>query len=890
MKPLNLLIRRLLPLEEVPDSYKSRVAQICIDSYIKAMNLMEHSVGDVALAYVERNPAGAQPFRDKLREKESDKKNNKMGALLAFANVYAQRYMDLLEGYIDYEIHYKIPMISADAGQLKLHGFTSKDLIEMKPSTIEYITIIEIFEQMFKNNSFDYQQVISTMTGMNKAISCDDIINNGEKRNEFISLLYGQYSTPAIQNIVILFRKYALLPKKEMLNKVHFLCHDYGHMTYPQITERLEDLARGDVKYLPTRKERLIMEIRHRIAGDMSIQQNSLGTLGGNPLAYLKVLTEGEPGNPQAEFREKMYFVYMLNHFSNAVMREPIIVEHINSYLKSKSKGWAIDPEFVSALENRQKGYIPPIFRYAGNAALSREIRNISDYASIGKFYSEHPNIPIRQAMEGTTGKNDYYRLKLSERELFNQMGEWEWNSKDINRPWSPLNFGTGAAVFKLFSKPTDNMSDAAKAYVNEVNNLFIPVYSGISGTLDQSTAMAGLVGLGVDKNVNTRRLELETIKLAYLAFMLPGRDHSVHEIMQSSKSYGAAYTPGSGYQKYLYPPDKDYVEEKLKEYQITRQSNIPDYYLKEEYVMKALNQAKEEAVIVRSNNFRPLQIPSIQIQSPNSFHSTEDDLENNNVDLDLMSATTLDDESESSWDTLSGGYSRSSSVSLKPESDISYFLAFSVEKEAIEESVLLLSKNPHINHIPYANLHVTIGWINSAKPINVNDIAKDLKPMILKYQQIAFNIDRIELSDNGEDILMTLKDELPGALDKIRTDIKAYLKGQGIEFEWISHNHILMAHFDKAMSLGLKERQGIVGKLQEQAENKLKGKELDFKHINIMHYNPQIYKIQSDYQFSMGEANSKISAAVIYNKYNEKEIPEQPEMRDKTKIMKNEK
>ncbi len=60
---------------------------------------------------------------------------------------------------------------------------------------------------------------------------------------------------------------------------------------------------------------------------------------------------------------------------------------------------------------------------------------------------------------------------------------------------------------------------------------------------------MAGLVGLGVATDDVQRKLELETIKLAYLAFMLPGRDHSAHEILQSSTTYGLDYVAGPGYE-----------------------------------------------------------------------------------------------------------------------------------------------------------------------------------------------------------------------------------------------------------------------------------------------------------------------------------------------------
>jgi len=87
------------------------------------------------------------------------------------------------------------------------------------------------------------------------------------------------------------------------------------------------------------------------------------------------------------------------------------------------------------------------------------------------------------------------------------------------------------------------------KEFLEVSARLGLPLGAGISGTLDQSTTMAAICGL-----VNSEA-DLENIRLAVIACMVPNEDHTVHEILQSSKSFGAAYDASPCmYEKVLSP------------------------------------------------------------------------------------------------------------------------------------------------------------------------------------------------------------------------------------------------------------------------------------------------------------------------------------------------
>ena len=300
------------------------------------------------------------------------------------------------------------------------------------------------------------------------------------------------------------------------------------------------------------------MEIRHRIGGDGSTFQGAPGSLGQNPLTYLNVIREGEVDNPEGEFRAQMYFIYMCNHFTNSIMKNRELLEFVNEMLRQEEKDWSMDPSFVEALNQRGPDCLPPIFRYGSQASLNTYLRKPISKEEKIKYLSENPNPALKEVMNAEIHElNRNFRNKLTNRELLNQFGVRTWREADAHQKLKYVSDASSFHLNDLHELPcegADPRLDFAKKYIKIVKDLKIPTSAGISGTLDQSTAMASLVGLGIGVN---REEELEQIKLAYLAFMIPNDDHSVHEIMQSTKSYGLAYLPGVGFEQYIYPLSK---------------------------------------------------------------------------------------------------------------------------------------------------------------------------------------------------------------------------------------------------------------------------------------------------------------------------------------------
>ena len=561
--------------------------------YKKSLLLMERSVADLSLRYIRKTDRLDDPFpTGKLP-------NENAGPLLQFANLYSSRYLDLYTAYVSIEYKKGIPMVPVTAGQMKLHGFTSEDIIQMQPECKAYSSIVTTLKTILnEDGNKAYDRLVVIMVGNDK-LTRQEAIHLSKADFELktgVALSDKQH-----QDIITQFKAYDQLPAPgaSLIKKAHFLMHEFGHLPYESIANQLAAVGKMDPRTLPNESAqtdaRLLMEIRHRVSGDSTIHQNSPGTLGGNPLSYLNVLTRGEPENPEAEFRNKMFFVYMSNHFANAVIQNDEKIGEINQWLKDNGKDWSLDMNFITTMRQRGAQYMPPIFRYGANANLNREFRHIKSDEDVAHFYQRNPNVSLVEAMEESAHFNALHRVKLSDREYFNQIGELGYTQNDP-RNEQQLNFGTGAAIFDLATAPSSTMSHETQTYLRDISELGIPVCAGISGTLDQSTAMAGLVGLGVHEDMDVRRYELETIRLAYLAFMLPGGDHTVHEIMQSGKTFGLPYIGGPGYEAYIYPEDGGYIKEQLRLMQELRGSHLPEYFFSEEYLDKVLDDCEARA------------------------------------------------------------------------------------------------------------------------------------------------------------------------------------------------------------------------------------------------------------------------------------------------------
>ncbi|MBI3220771.1 MAG: hypothetical protein HYZ44_14750 [Bacteroidetes bacterium] len=353
----------------------------------------------------------------------------------------------------------------------------------------------------------------------------------------------------------------------------------FSHTPQSQVIDQLDAVANMTLKHNASCEERLLMEIRHRIGGDGSIRQINPGTLGQNPLAYLNAVRDGDPDNSQAEFRGQLYFVYMSKYFADAVLINQEFIQFFNREYGGEGTGrvnWSIDQEFVVAMNARGPQHLPPMFRYGSNAAMNGEIRTSATAAESADYDAKHPSPTIAEVMGGSARLDQNFMYRLGKRELMNEIGDFDLRRGALD---ASLHYISGGRFFRL--RKASEMSigaEDARKYAEMTEILCIPTVSGVSGTLDLSTTMAGLVGLGIHQKTDPG--ELEKIRLAYLAFMIPNKDHTVHEIMQSSKTYGCEYVAGPGYEQYIYPADRERFIRRLQEAERARGVELPSYYL----------------------------------------------------------------------------------------------------------------------------------------------------------------------------------------------------------------------------------------------------------------------------------------------------------------------
>jgi hypothetical protein len=78
------------------------------------------------------------------------------------------------------------------------------------------------------------------------------------------------------------------------------------------------------------------------------------------------------------------------------------------------------------------------------------------------------------------------------------------------------------------FLKAEEATNKSKSEYAKGVNAIEAPILAGISGTLDRTFAMAGIVG-------RKSKEDLIKLRLLSLAWMIPSDDHTIHEIMTSA-------------------------------------------------------------------------------------------------------------------------------------------------------------------------------------------------------------------------------------------------------------------------------------------------------------------------------------------------------------------
>ncbi len=522
-------------LSRVPEQDRFQVRERCFENYKKSCASFDQSIADTAGAFVHERgtPQLGRP-----------------GPLLTMARAFSCRIYALYQAYCKYEMDQGIPMLPPDAGQLKNHGFTSPEIIQMREGCAR---VADIINELAAGKSQENREYLFR------------VLTSPDRRKQLKEMCA---CNPVLLKAI---KKYEALQEKDLIDRACFMMFRFGNMSVGEVELQLDAIAQIRPHFRASLDERVLMEIRHRVAGDGRGANYCPGSIGSNPLAYQNLILRGEPGNPESEFRTLFYFVYMNNHFVNMCMQDPAFIPFANDFLRQSQADWRLDPEFIDAMNARDPKFLPPVFRYGENANLNRQMR---EYFWDPTFYQRQPNPLLAEVVDGRCSPDASFRFRLSPRELMNQIGDFKF---EAIAPHRKIAMASGGSFFRI--KRPEEIEDspegrAAKAYLKMVSDLGLPSLSSISGTFDQMAAMGGFVGVVLEPS------EIETLKVAMIAFMVPARDHSVDEILQSALSYHQPYTPGPGFERYVYPSQSDRFMSLLDQEVQRRGERAPTYYL----------------------------------------------------------------------------------------------------------------------------------------------------------------------------------------------------------------------------------------------------------------------------------------------------------------------
>jgi hypothetical protein len=540
---------------DIPDlSYKpiGVIPPDRLEMYQKANLALEKAIGDTALRYVHKN--------GEISSKEK-------GPILEFANEMCQRYLSLYRTYVRWEISQGIPMISAGAGPFKNFGLQTSQIIEMHNEfTLIKKNLLEKFSR--KDNPLELSD--EGAAAFNKILQ---LLIDPKARQDF-AIQAKEDRIKEFMNLQI--EHFEKSSSKKAIDEACLVMRDIYGIPEVQVEALFAEIVHMQVYPHANPDERLLMEIRHRVGGEGSI--HFPGSLGQNPLAYLNLIRKGEPGNLAGEFRGLMYFIFMSKDFANEAMGMSGFIDFANEMLKKEDCGWQIDQNFVDAMLARKPSYAPAIYRYGTYASINRAVRRMATQQERDAYCQKFPNPTFEELIKQKAHLDANFKYQLTQREILNLTGEYSLDKIDIRNRLKLISGASLFHIYKLEEIPELGAKSVwGKKHLQMVDNLKIPLLAGISGTLDLSTTMAGLVGIGIGER---QPKDMEIIKLAYLAFMIPTSDHSAHEILLSAKTFGQEYVPGPGFEKYIYPSQGKQFLQFLEEAQKKRGFELPSHYL----------------------------------------------------------------------------------------------------------------------------------------------------------------------------------------------------------------------------------------------------------------------------------------------------------------------
>jgi len=299
--------------------------------------------------------------------------------------------------------------------------------------------------------------------------------------------------------------------------------------------------------------------------------KSEAGNIGMNPLAIRRAFKDGN-------LREKMYLPYKTTIWAStyAIFSNPEKIDKINQKLQESGKDWQVNTEMLKQVKEEKS--LP--FHYSPYAGETKpgSLRTALDPAETQKMVEEK-SLPVN-ASEGQR------RLPLSDREKRHATGELTPESTQLgdtlknsyeSRAQEQVQWKPGSYWYKT---STNAEQLTPHDYLTASEAVGARGVAGISGSVDLILTISMYFGM-------TNFKELEQGRLACLGWMmLDAVDHSVNEIMTSSKGFGFDYTPSPTSYRQIYSQDPGFIG-KLETAQESRNTLLPDNCLSQDYVLK---------------------------------------------------------------------------------------------------------------------------------------------------------------------------------------------------------------------------------------------------------------------------------------------------------------
>ncbi|MEO5970711.1 MAG: hypothetical protein ABIQ95_12350 [Bdellovibrionia bacterium] len=266
---------------------------------------------------------------------------------------------------------------------------------------------------------------------------------------------------------------------------------------------------------------------------------NMPGCVGNNPATIREVFSSGN-------LRERFYLSWnaAIGLLADKFACEKEACGCSATFSKKLSSKEPVDRDIMAFCDTWRRGKNPfSRGRFGKTADDFRRKKGIFD-ESVSQFHPLELEIPLSER----------------EKKFLSECGPTvdSWKEKLI--------FNTGIGNFTPLKRSElgvhdPHFPDPHYYYYNAIDLFGFPKAVSISGSTDT------LLNLGCILNLSTRT-DLEKLRLAAIAYMIPHRHHSIFEIMIASKSFKSVdILPNSDYYKNLFSSEREFEDRTIREY-----------------------------------------------------------------------------------------------------------------------------------------------------------------------------------------------------------------------------------------------------------------------------------------------------------------------------------